>query len=315
MNEAERIARLAGILGSGGAGVELGIGDDGAVVAASMTPLVWSIDAAVEHVHFERAWLDAECLGYRATMAALSDLAAMGATPLGVLAALVLPPTLDEAWLDGIARGQRRACDEVETAVIGGNLSRGAELSITTSVLGTAARAMRRDRVRPGDALWLAGPVGLARAGFHALLKGELPGESDLHAWRYPRARIGEGLAACAVAEAAIDVSDGLAVDAARLAEASSVALEFDAAALLDDTLRAAAARVGMAPLELALYGGEDYALLVAAPEGAAFGPEFRRIGSARPVTEAERVARSWVWLNEGTLRRPVLARGFDHFE
>ncbi len=315
MNEAQRIASLAKILGSGAAGVELGIGDDAAILTKAAHPLVWSIDAAVEHVHFELRWLDAECLGYRATMAALSDLAAMGAKPRGVLSALVLPRGLDSAWLDGIARGQRRACDDLATAVLGGNLSRGAELSITTSVLGEAVRPMRRDRVRAGDTLWLAGSLGLARAGLERLLKSMLSTDADLQAWRYPRALIEAGVAAAAFAEAAIDVSDGLALDASRLAQASGVALEIDAHECVDEALRAAATALGMAPLELALFGGEDYALLVAAAEDAPLDGVFRRIGRARALTTAERARGEWVWLIEKGCATPLEARGFEHFD
>lgn len=314
MNEAERIARLAAILGTARPGIVLGIGDDAAVLDAPEDPLVWSIDAAVEHVHFERAWLSPEDLGYRATMAALSDLAAMGARPLGVLAGLVLPPDLDEAWVDGIARGQRLACDELDTALIGGNLSRGSELSLTTTVLGAASRPMRRDRARAGDGVWIAGPVGLARAGLEALLGRGTGHRSALEAWRRPRARIAAGAVAAGVAEAAIDVSDGLARDALRLAEASDVAIVFDARALVEDDLREAARSIGVPPLELALHGGEDYALLVAAPHTVVSLPGFRRIGEARTSEPVDRAAGRRVAVSDGVTTTFVEPGGFDHF-
>ena len=315
MSERERIARLQAIFGPAPAGVALGIGDDAAVLLPGAGPLVWSVDQAVEHVHFERRWLDAECLGYRATMAALSDLAAMGARPRGVLAALAVPPDLDDAWFDGIARGQRRACDECATAMLGGNLSRAGELSIATTVLGEAPRPMRRDRAKPGDALWLAGPVGLARAGLEHLLLGNLSDAGRLASWRFPTARIAEGLQAAERCDAAIDVSDGLALDAFRLAEASGVALVFDGAALVDDVLRDAAASVGRAPLELALYGGEDYALLVAAPPELGQLGTFRRVGHVRTPSDSERASGALLHLEEDGAVRPVAARGFDHFD
>ncbi|MBM4358124.1 MAG: thiamine-phosphate kinase [Deltaproteobacteria bacterium] len=314
MNEEQRIARIATILGRDVAHVTLGIGDDAAVLAPSDEPLVWSIDAAVEHVHFERAWLDIEALGYRATMAALSDLAAMGARPVAVLAALVLPPSFADADLEALARGQRRAADELRTAIVGGNLARGGELSITTTVLGTTKKALARSGASPGQSVWLAGAVGLARAGLEALLHGIAVPDEHLEAWRRPRARIESGLAAAAVATAAIDVSDGLALDAWRLAHASDVALVIDRGGLIDEALEAAAARVGIAPLELALHGGEDYALLVTTPPDLALGAGFRRIGRVTARAAERRDDEPLVWLDDGASLVPVPPSGFDHF-
>lgn len=309
MNEDERVAMLARVLGDGVTGVTLGIGDDAAVLEAPRESLVWSLDASVEHVHFERAWLDGEALGYRATMAAFSDLAAMGARPLGALAGLVLPTSLDDAWFEAIARGQRRAADALGTAVVGGNLSRGSELSITTTVLGASARPLRRSGASVDDVVWLAGAVGLARAGLEALLRGiEVP-DAYLDAWRHPVARIEAGLAIAGVATSAIDVSDGLARDAARLAEASDVRLSLDEDALVDEALRRAAARVKLEPIELALYGGEDYAILFTAPSRASFDGGFRRIGRVRARGEGPRL----VLERQGRLE-PIEPLGFDHF-
>jgi thiamine-monophosphate kinase len=314
MNEAQRIARLLGILGTQVPGVRLGIGDDAAVFDAPAEPLVWSIDAAVEGVHFERRWLGAEDIGYRATMAALSDLAAMGARPLGVLAALILPPTIDDAFVDGLARGQRRAADALSTAVVGGNLSRGGELSVTTAVLGTSERPLRRDGAMVGDRVWLAGPVGLARVGLEGLLRGAQSTPEALAAFRGPVARIEAGLDAARVASSAIDVSDGLALDAARVAEASGVAIAFEPTALVDDTLEQAARSLGLDALEVALEGGEDYALLVTTPEGVRPGAGFRSVGRVRARSEAERRDGSRVFLVTETGEVPVKVRGFDHF-
>lgn len=314
MSEAQRIALLAGIFGAPPSGVTVGIGDDAAVFAPPREPLVVSVDAAVEHVHFERRWLAPSDIGYRATMAALSDLAAMGARPLGVLSALVLPADVDDAFLEELARGQRRAADALGTAIVGGNLSRGGELSVTTTVLGACARPLRRDGATPGDVVWLAGPVGLARVGLEVLLRGGPVEPRLIEAFRTPRARIEAGLAAAAVATAAIDVSDGLALDAARVAEASEVAMVFEGEALLDAELLAAAGAVGLEPLEAALFGGEDYALLVTAPRGSSPGADFRAIGHTRARTEAERAASAWVSLRVGGVERPLAHRGFDHF-
>src|SRR5882724_6500915 len=113
------------------AGVDVGIGDDAAVLESGSAPLVWTVDSAVEGVHFRRAWLSLEDIGWRSLMAAASDLAAMGARPRGILCALVLPPEFSDDDLENLARGQAAAATAIGSAVLGGNLSRGGELSIT----------------------------------------------------------------------------------------------------------------------------------------------------------------------------------------
>lgn len=313
-DEDAKIALLRRVLEVARPGVELGIGDDAAVLRLGGAQLVWSIDAAVEGVHFSEGLMSLEDVGYRATTAALSDLAAMGARPLGVLAALELPPDFPDVKLEALARGQRAAVDRVGTALIGGNLARSAQLSVTTTVLGLSERALTRDGARVGDEVWLAGPVGLAAAGLAAAKLGidaRAPSPAlatALVAFRRPTARFEAGLeAARAGATAALDVSDGTARDARRLADASGLSLVLEASALVGDTLREASTELGLAPLELALSGGEDYALLVTAPPGAPL-EGFVRIGrceqrGAQPV---------WVELADGT-RRPARG-GWDHF-
>ena len=326
MNELERVRGLSAIFGGAADGrVLVGIGDDAAVLAGSEDPLVWTIDAAVEGVHFRRAWLSFEDIGYRSTMAAVSDLGAMGAEPLGVLSALVLPGDVDDEALFALARGQRDAAIACGTAVIGGNLARGAELSITTTVLGRSKRALRRSGARPGDALWLAGPVGLAAAGLRVLRAG-LGAESgaaraSIEAWRRPRARIADGLAIRDAATAAVDVSDGLARDVGHVARASEVVIVIDRAIFDDapasgddplrrDALRAAAAEVGARPSDLALSGGEDYAIAFTARDGEAF-PFAVRIGEVEALEG--RPAGVWVREKDGSFRA-LAEGGFDHF-
>ncbi|WP_437734715.1 thiamine-phosphate kinase [Sorangium sp. So ce1335] len=325
-SEWKRIDILRAVLG-GAAGdhVLYGIGDDAAILAPAATspggalsgaaePLVWTVDSAVEGVHFRRDLLSFEDLGYRATMAAASDLAAMGARPVGLLAALVLPLDVSDDELGALARGQRAACDEIGTAVIGGNLSRGGEISVTTTALGAAARPLRRDGARPGDALALAGPVGLAAAGFALLDRGMSPAGAAagraIQAFRRPVARIDAGLRAAAVARAAIDISDGLAADLAHLARASGVRVLLDPEALVDADLREAAALLGADALGLALHGGEDYAIAVAGPDVGSL-PGFVPIGRCAPREEgASEVA---LLGPEGRVTG-VEARGYDHF-
>lgn len=332
-SELERVERLAAIFGAAGASeaapgaaVLLGIGDDAAVLAPCPEPLVWTVDAAVEGTHFRREWLSFEDIGYRSTMAAASDLAAMAAAPLGVLSGLVLPDDVGDAEMAAIARGQQEAVTALGAAVVGGNLARGRELSITTTVLGRAPSPLLRRGARPGDALWLVGPVGLAAAGLRLLMEGrpidDEAAAACVRAWRRPRARIAAGLALRGVAVAAIDVSDGLARDVGHLARAShtaaiidvrlleNAAFPDDASALPEGALRAAAERLGVDAARLALFGGEDYALAVAAADGALIEGGVK-IGAF----EESPTARGCVIARWADGSREVLPEGgFDHF-
>ena len=318
-SEWTRIARLRAAFGAPrDPRVRVGIGDDAAVLAPGPELLVWTIDASVESVHFRRDLLSLHDVGYRATMAAASDLAAMGAAPLGLLAALVLPPSITDDDLAALAAGQREAADAIGAAVIGGNLARGGELSITTTVLGAAARPLTRDGARPGDALWMAGPVGLAAAGLALLAGGAgersagAGAEAAVRAWRRPLARIADGLRAAPRAGAAIDVSDGLAQDVGHIAEASDVSILLDAAAIVGPELGAIAAEIGRDPLDLALRGGEDYAVVVTLAEGDAL-EGFVRIGEV--AARAQRVRGARVALRRGDGEVTALdGGGFDHF-
>lgn len=318
-SEWDRIDLLRAVLGAGAdPAVLVGIGDDAAVIAGGPEPLVWTIDAAVSGVHFRRDLLSLEDIGVRATMAAVSDLAAMGAAPIGVLAALVLPPGFQDHELASLAAGQKAAVTELGTAVIGGNLARGGELSITTTALGRTPRPLTRAGARPGDAIWMAGPVGLAGAGLLLLLGGAASDEERLseagraavRAFRRPRALIDAGIRARSLSRCAIDVSDGLAQDVGHLARASGARAVLDAEAIVSPELARVAAELGRDALDLALRGGEDYALVVGLPPGEELAG-FRQIGWFEPPSEASHVA---LRRGSGTVE-PVVERGFDHFE
>jgi thiamine-monophosphate kinase len=311
-SEWDRIEALRAIFaGPALAGVVVAIGDDAAVLEPGPDLLVWTVDAAVDGVHFRRDLLSFVDVGYRATMAAASDLAAMGAAPRGLLSALVLPADVGDAELAELAAGQRAAADALGTAILGGNLARGGELSITTTALGAAPRPLTRAGALPGDALWVAGPIGLAAAGLRLLLTGRVPvspaARAAVQLWRRPEARLAAGIAARGWAHAAIDVSDGLAQDAGHLARASGVDVILDAAAIVSSALREVAAELGDDPLDLALHGGEDYALVVAAPDGVGL-PGFTRIGSVARGAGAVQLRRE-----DGAIVA-LVARGFDHF-
>jgi thiamine-monophosphate kinase len=261
-------------------------------------------------VHFRRDLLALPDIGYRAFVAALSDLAAMGARPRAAMLSLILPQALSDAELyaliDGVAEAQRAyACP-----VVGGNLARGGELSITTSVIGDGAQSpLTRGGAQSGDALFVTGKLGGAALGLALLLAGksELAPHS-VSRWRRPTARVNEGEALCGVASAAIDLSDGLLQDLGHLCEASGVGCELELAKLpLADELSGAAPALGIDGSMLALSGGEDYELLFTLPKGRASNMGVQ-IGTMVPT--------AGVRLRDAAGREldPPSQVGFDHF-
>jgi thiamine-monophosphate kinase len=311
VSEFSAISQLEALFRQPSAQVELGIGDDAAVLK-SAGRWVWTVDAAVEHVHFERAWLSLTDLGFRSFQAAASDVSAMGGAPFAALSSVIFPSQFAAADLNQLARGQRAAARALGCAIVGGNLARGAELSITTTVVGSVKRRpLLRSGARVGDELWLSGDVGWAAAGLRLLQAGTRRATSTaarraLSAFRRPQARLSAGLDLARAAHAAIDISDGLAGDARHLAQASGVELLIDVAALLatlSPALHSLAPRLGVSALDLALYGGEDYAILAA-------GPKRARPASAHVIGSVSKG--QGVWLLEGGRRRRA-SRGFEH--
>jgi thiamine-monophosphate kinase len=312
--ERQWVERLRQRFAAPSAEVQLGIGDDAAILAKSSEAWVCSVDASVQGVHFDLRYLSLEDVGYRAFQAAVSDLAAMGATPVAALSALIVPPELSAAGLDALTLGQHAASRECQCPVVGGNLSKGKELSLTTTVMGRVSTPLTRAGARPGDQLWLVGPVGLAAAGLACLRLGRSGGEGhpgaalarSLRAWRRPRALLSRGLELAQCASAGIDISDGLATDARQLARASGVRVVVQRELLratLDPGLIATSRALHRSPLQLALYGGEDYALL-------ATGPACRRPEWAAPIGWVSRGQGAWLTCASYSV---PLERGYDH--
>jgi thiamine-monophosphate kinase len=281
-----------------------GIGDDAAVLDVPPGErLVVSADSSVEHAHFRREWLTPREIGWRATAAALSDLAAMGASPLGVLLSLSVPP----GWLSdlpALADGIGDAVGAADTCIVGGDMTAARDLCIAITVLGHASAPLRRDGACDGDIVYVTGRLGGSLAAVRAWDRGEAPDT----AWRarfahpVPRLREARWLARHG-ARAAIDISDGLLGDAAHLAAASGarVALQLDVLPTV----------AGVSVLDAA-RSGEEYELIVAAPalDTAAFEREFHL-----PLTAIGRVELGTPEL-QAMLRGERVAPegGFSHF-
>ncbi len=291
-----------------------GIGDDAAV----FTPpdgeqLVFSTDTSREGVHFLAGWLTPEEVGARAAAAAFSDVAAMGARALAVLVALDVP----ESWreqLPRVAAGIGHVVHEADARIIGGNISRSDSFGLTLTVIGSTPAPVRRVGAREGDALWITGRLGGPGLALAQLQRGEAPGSEVRTRFARPMPRLREGSWLAAVgAHAMIDISDGLAADAAHLATASGVVCE-----LWGDAIP----RVANASVEDALASGEEYELLVAtAPDMDAdgfarrFGVPLTQIGVVRSVVPGETARVVLTHGDAGLVAARVdLPAGHDHF-
>lgn len=316
MGEFELIRRYfaAAPCAQAAAGVVLGIGDDCALLQPAVgQQLAVSTDTLVAGVHFPQA-CDPFLLGQRALAVSVSDLAAMGAEPLGFTLALTLPEA-DPAWLEGFARGLSQMAGQCAIALVGGDTTRG-PLSLTLSVFGQlpAGQALTRAGARPGDLLCVGGSLGDAAAALPLVL-GQLAAAgaaADYLLQRYwaPQPQLALGRWLRGRASAALDVSDGLLADCGHIAKASAVALQVERDSLpLSVALRTLA---GERALDCALSGGDDYRLAFTLPSQylpalQAQWPEAVVIGRA--------VAGQGVQLLDGAGRRldPPSA-GYQHF-
>jgi thiamine-monophosphate kinase len=275
---------------------------------------VVTVDAVVVGVHFTRPAFSCEDVGHKALAVNLSDLAAMGARPTWFLCALGLPASLGRAHLDALARGMSRLARVHGATLVGGNVTRAAQLSVTITAAGAVRRPLLRTGGRPGDRLYVSGHLGDAAAGLQLLRRRRTAGPAArplVQAQRRPAPHLAYGQLAARHAAAAIDVSDGLLQDLGHLAHASGVCarLEAEAVPVSDALLAWAGSRA--AALPLALSGGEDYVLVVAVREARAAA--FERSLAARGLAA---VQVGTLTKGRGVLvngRNYVGATGFSH--
>jgi thiamine-monophosphate kinase len=314
ITEPELLEAIRKVLSGTGPEVRVGVGDDAAVVAPGSGELVLTTDVMVEGTHFRRGLTTARDLGAKAMNVSLSDIAAMAASPRYALCALTLSDRVDAAWVMELFGGMREVCDEHALWLVGGNLTRGSDVTIAVTAMGEVApgRALLRSGARPGDEIVVTGSLGGAAAG-RRLVEGTehrrfaAAEREAVHRFMRPTARIGEAaILARNGASSMIDVSDGLTLDLSRLCEAGGVGARIDAE------------RVPIHPaatLEDALGGGEDYEVLATIAGGSAAPAEARRtfgvdLSSIGVITGT----RELVIVDPDGNERPLDPTGWDPF-
>ena len=249
--------------------VVVGPGDDAAVIEPERGSFdVLTTDSQVEGVHFDRRYVPPDAIGHRALAVNLSDLAAMGSKPRAILLSLVLPDSLDVAFVDSMLDGLLALAARYQVAVIGGNITRSlGPLVVDITAIGTVRprRRVTRGGARPGDVVYVTGSIGNASVGLGALQAGQhsYPTSEQRFLKPEPRVRAGMMLGRNRAASACMDLSDGLADAVRQVAEASHVGITLDADTLpIDDEVRRWHEAHGRDPVDAALCGGEDYELL-----------------------------------------------------
>lgn len=307
--EFDRIRAIARILGAAGSG----LGDDCALLPIAGGFLALSTDTSVEGTHFRRDWIRDEEVGWRATAAALSDLAAEGAEPSGVLCAVTMPGAAEQAELLEVMRGVGAAAQFAGAPVLGGDLSSGPAWSLAITVVGQTPKPVTRAGALPGDRLWVTGALGGSRAALEAWRRAEQPvaGARQRYAHPEPRIAAGQWLAGRG-AHAMIDLSDGLGGDAGHLAAASGLALHIDLAELpLAAEVAVEADLLGLTAAQFAAEGGEDFELLVALPAAFDHAPFEHECGLPLTPIGTVEAGQGVRFVDQG---RTVRLKGFNHF-
>lgn len=344
MSEAALLARILPRLPRGATTI-IGPGDDAAVLAPPTAPMVVTTDVLVQDRHFRLDWGTGADVGWRAAMQNLADVAAMGAEPTSIVVALVLPAEVPVAWVEDLSDGLAQACAPHQVGVVGGDLTSGRQICIAVTAHGVMAdgEPVLRSGAQPGDVVALSGTLGRSAAGAALLAAGHRQPADLIETFLRPTPPLHDGpVALRAGAHGLMDVSDGLVLDAGRMAQASGVVIDLDPVALAADVaaLRSAAdvltARVAEGAVPGAdtdaepgagadadarnwvLGGGEDHALLAtfpgtagereAAPSSALPG-HYRRIGHVLPVPPGQQPGVRW-----GGRQVPSGVSGWDHF-
>ncbi|MGK7877484.1 MAG: thiamine-phosphate kinase [Xenococcaceae cyanobacterium] len=304
------------------------VGDDAAILAIAPGQfLVVTTDVLVDEVHFSDRTTPPEDVGWRAAAANLSDLAAMGASPLGITVGLSLPGDVPVNWVEALYKGLNSCLQQYDTSILGGDVCRSSVIAVAITAFGQVfpERVIRRCAAQPGDAIVVTGTHGASRAGLELLLHpeygqhlGAAERESLIQAHQKPKPRLdvlghlwevrGDSRVA------GMDSSDGLADAVIQICRCSGVGAEIESNAI--PVLPSLRQFLPEQALEWALYGGEDFELVLCLPEQPAqalvehLGEGSAIIGKITTGQEVELVDSLGVYPK----RVLTLAEGFEHF-
>lgn len=276
----------------------VGPGDDAAVVAAGDGRVVVSTDLMVEHRHFRRDWSTATDIGHKAAARCFADIVAMGAVPTSLLVGFAAPGELPVEWVDGLVAGLREECSEVDAAIVGGDVTASAEITLAMTALGDlqGRSPVRIDGARAGNVVAVTGRLGWAAAGLAVLSRGFRSPVQVVSAHRRPEPPYRQGLIAAEQgATAMTDVSDGLVADLGHIAQASGVRIDLTAARIaIPSKITEVGAALNVDPLTWVLTGGDDYALVATFPPGAGLPDTWTAIGAVTAGAGVRVDGRSW---------------------
>ena len=281
----------------------LGIGDDCAVIPqkSGMDTLV-STDMLIEGSHFLLSDVSAEDLGWKSAAVNISDIAGMGGKPVATFLSFALPRKTEDGFIEGFMKGYREISTKYGIPLLGGDtVASESTMCINVAILGEApaGKARLRSMAKPGDIIYVSGPLGDSGAGLKVILEGIKRGKTEdalvrRHYRPEPRVELGMKLSGIEGVHAMMDISDGVASDLEHILSSSGVSAEIDVRKLpLSDTLQKACAFHGWDAVRLALEGGEDYELLITADPSTDLSP----LGLTEIGTVKEKGAESVKWI------------------
>jgi len=296
--------------------IAAGIGDDCAIlqIPAGHQALV-TTDFSLEGIHFRREWHPPEVVGYRCLARGLSDIAAMGGTPVAAFLSLALPQNLRQPWVDRFIKGLLGLADRFNVTLAGGDTAQSpggilADIVVIGSI--PKGKAILRSGAQPGDRIYVTGALGGAAAALKLLLAGKKLRQGDFpsHFHPVPRIEVGRFLLEKGFASAMIDLSDGLSTDLRHICEESGVGAEIQAPAIPRATVGKLAREVD---LQFALHGGDDYELLFAAPRGKQVTPQIAGVD----ITQIGHVTRQKhiILMNDQGVGLEFHSQGWEHFK
>jgi thiamine-monophosphate kinase len=309
---------LAQITSRDHADLIVGVGDDAAVIRTAPEPapyLLMTTDILAEGSHFKRGWSGPEQIGIKAAECNISDIAAMGGNPTWMLISLVLSKETDVEWVRGLYTGISDSCRRHGVIVAGGDTTRGKVNTINIALLGAVSQnnLCLRSHAQVGDLIMVTGPLGASAAALALLLENKKPSPYLLEKHLTPKCRLDASRKIACLANAMIDISDGLGSEVHHICRQSRTGACIEAASIpLHSDVKAAAAALGNHPLDFALSGGEDFELLFSIPPGRLTqlkesGVACHQVGRVVKISEGVR-------LMQPDGRCVALPGGYDHF-